>query len=148
MRNTLKYIIPALAIAALLIAGCSAEGKTASPQDQQALPAQSGQQIQETDLPPVGQAPAEQGGNTPPAAQEGITQQQLAAHSSAQDCWIVFVGKVYDISTFVPLHPGGPGKITPHCGKTTLEDVAVAKHGVAKIAEQLLKVKLIGPYAG
>jgi cytochrome b involved in lipid metabolism len=29
-------------------------------------------------------------------------------HAKPDDCWIVVNGKVYDLTTFAPNHPGGP----------------------------------------
>jgi len=32
----------------------------------------------------------------------------ISKHSSADDCWIVVDGKVWDLTEFAPEHPGGP----------------------------------------
>lgn len=60
---------------------------------------------------------------TPNAAISGtvFTLADVAAHSTAQDCWMVIEGKVYDVTTFIPNHPGGE-VIVMGCGKdaTTL----------------------------
>lgn len=32
---------------------------------------------------------------------------EVAKHNRADDCWIVIRGKVYDVSRYVPKHPGG-----------------------------------------
>lgn len=41
----------------------------------------------------------------------------VAKHSSATDCWMVIEGNVYDVSKFVPIHPGGTQQIVAGCGK-------------------------------
>lgn len=46
----------------------------------------------------------------------GITTLELAKHNSAQDCWIVYGGKVFDVTMFLSLHPGGPAPIARFCG--------------------------------
>ncbi len=50
--------------------------------------------------------------------QENITQftsTEVSQHSSADDCWTIIDGKVYDITTYVPRHPGG-NEIQLACG--------------------------------
>ncbi len=36
-----------------------------------------------------------------------FTVEQVAAHSTPDDAWVIFQGDVYDITKFIPLHPGG-----------------------------------------
>ncbi|XP_002988231.2 acyl-lipid (8-3)-desaturase [Selaginella moellendorffii] len=33
--------------------------------------------------------------------------EDVKAHDSAEDCWLVIAGKVYDVTSWVPSHPGG-----------------------------------------
>lgn len=40
----------------------------------------------------------------------------IAKHAEAGDCWTAVDGKVYDITSFVPDHPGGE-EIAKACGK-------------------------------
>jgi cytochrome b involved in lipid metabolism len=49
------------------------------------------------------------------------TLQDVAAHASASDCWLVLHEKVYNVTAMVGGHPGGPA-ILQGCGKdaTTL----------------------------
>lgn len=39
----------------------------------------------------------------------------VAAHSTGEDCWTIIEGNVYDITSYVPFHPGGPA-ILQACG--------------------------------
>ena len=52
-----------------------------------------------------------------------ITMETVAAHNTADDCWLVLSGKVYDVTEFIAggIHPGGEA-IIEGCGKdaTTL----------------------------
>lgn len=36
-----------------------------------------------------------------------ISVKELALHSSKEDCWVAVSGKVYDITSWIPKHPGG-----------------------------------------
>ncbi|POW08781.1 hypothetical protein PSTT_07266 [Puccinia striiformis] len=39
--------------------------------------------------------------------------EDLTKHNSSNDCWVSYQGKVYNISSFLPDHPGGDGLTTP-----------------------------------
>ena len=41
-----------------------------------------------------------------------ISVAELDKHAKPDDCWIVVNGKVYDLATFAPNHPGGPDSKT------------------------------------
>jgi cytochrome b involved in lipid metabolism len=41
-----------------------------------------------------------------------ISVAELDKHAKPDDCWIVVNGKVYDLTTFAPNHPGGPDSKT------------------------------------
>jgi len=72
-----------------------------------------------TSPPPPPPPPAAPPANTtPPAAPpiSGFTASQVSTHTAASDCWILFSGKVYDITSYIPYHPGGQAAILPYCG--------------------------------
>lgn len=52
---------------------------------------------------------------------------QVAAHASETDCWTVINGNVYDITSYVPKHPGGVQQIMRVCG-TDGTQAFVRKH--------------------
>lgn len=45
---------------------------------------------------------------------------EVATHNNANDCWLVASAKVYDVTNFIPGHPGGD-KILQGCGKDMTE---------------------------
>ena len=53
-------------------------------------------------------------GNNTQAAE--YTLAEVAMHSAADDCWMVIHGKVYDVTAWVPQHPGGQA-ILQGCGE-------------------------------
>ncbi|GMH39558.1 hypothetical protein BSKO_07456 [Bryopsis sp. KO-2023] len=42
-----------------------------------------------------------------PASKSVFTFAEVSKHNQADDCWMVVSGKVYDVTKFVPRHPGG-----------------------------------------
>jgi cytochrome b involved in lipid metabolism len=45
-----------------------------------------------------------------------ITLSEVAKHTTASDCWMVINGNVYDVTGYIPGHPGGD-QILLGCGK-------------------------------
>ena len=41
----------------------------------------------------------------------------ISQHSNADSCWLLISGKVYDVTQYLQLHPGGRAIILPFCGK-------------------------------
>ena len=50
------------------------------------------------------------------ATPSGYTMEQVKANNSSSKCWSAINGKVYDLTTWINSHPGGPGAITSLCG--------------------------------
>ncbi|EPT00384.1 hypothetical protein FOMPIDRAFT_1023784 [Fomitopsis schrenkii] len=46
-----------------------------------------------------------------------LTGPEIAEHASKTDCWIIVHGKVYDVTDFLPEHPGGQAIILKYAGK-------------------------------
>lgn len=63
---------------------------------------------------------------TPNTGVTTIQIEQLQAHGSPADCWTVFHGKVYDMTTFAPSHPiAGPEVIWEFCGADGTEAYSI-----------------------
>lgn len=54
---------------------------------------------------------------TPTPTVKSYTLSEISTHSSKTDCWTAVKGKVYDITTYIPKHPGGVKEIMQVCGK-------------------------------
>jgi L-lactate dehydrogenase (cytochrome) len=46
---------------------------------------------------------------------------EVAEHSSADSCWVIVHGKAYDVTEFLPEHPGGQKIILKYAGKDATE---------------------------
>ena len=53
---------------------------------------------------------------TEAAELQTFTSEEVAKHNSKDDCWLILDGKVYDVTKFIPAHPGGKA-ILEGCGK-------------------------------
>lgn len=64
----------------------------------------------------------------------GISINELLKHNSESDCWVAYDGKVYDITNFLPNHPGGINKILPYCGTSgEFQNAFTKQHGTSKV---------------
>jgi cytochrome b involved in lipid metabolism len=69
------------------------------------------------------QAASSGGGSAPAPAQKPVstnlplTLDEVKKHNSADDCWSIIDGNVYDLTYWVNSHPGGSSRITAICGK-------------------------------
>ncbi len=63
-----------------------------------------------------------------------VSQSELASHNKENDCWIAYQGGVYDVTDYVPIHPGGAAQIVPLCGTSgKFEDAFTTQHGTSKV---------------
>jgi len=46
-----------------------------------------------------------------------LSGKEVAKHNTRDDCWIIVHGKVYDVTEFLPDHPGGSKIILKYAGK-------------------------------
>jgi len=67
-----------------------------------------------------------------------ITAEELAQHSTAEDCWVAVHGKVYDLTEFADEHPGGPESVVELAGKDgTAEFKAVHAESMLDVFEPI-----------
>ena len=59
-----------------------------------------------------------EGANEMPPAKIGLA--EIAQHSTAEDCWFAINEKVYDVTEYITVHPGGQA-IVNGCGKDATE---------------------------
>ncbi len=84
---------------------------------------------------------------------QNLTEDQVAVHNKKSDCWTIIRDKVYDITSYIPRHPGGD-EILRACGVdgTSLFETRTTSDGEkvgsgtphSATAENQLKQLLIG----
>ena len=80
----------------------------------------------------------------------GLTLEAVALHNTRADCWTVINGGVYDLTSWIPQHPGGEQAILGLCG-TDGSPRFNGQHGGAATQAAILagfKVGDIGGAAG
>lgn len=76
-----------------------------------------------------------------------ISLEALSKHNSMNDCWVAYNGKVYDISSFLPVHPGSAGAIAPYCGTSDeFTQAFTAQHGKSQVSRLMRVGLLIGDF--
>jgi cytochrome b involved in lipid metabolism len=51
-----------------------------------------------------------------------LTGQDVAKHNNKDSCWVIVHGKAYDVTEFLPEHPGGSKIILKYAGKDATEE--------------------------
>lgn len=76
-----------------------------------------------------------------------ISPAEVAKHNSADDCWVVINGYVYDLTRFVPNHPGGPDVIKYNAGRDVTA-IFEPLHAPNVIDKYIAPEKKLGPLQG
>ena len=51
-----------------------------------------------------------------------FTLEEIAKHNSESDCWVIIDGSVYELTDFLPDHPGGKKAILTFAGRDATEE--------------------------
>ncbi|KAF4901495.1 Cytochrome b2 [Colletotrichum fructicola] len=70
---------------------------------------------------------------------------EVQKHQTVDDCWIALHGKVYDITAFLAVHPGGKAILLKNAGKDA-SDAFDSFHPVEIIDEYLKKDQIVGSF--
>ncbi len=79
----------------------------------------------------------------PNYSENRISLQEVAAHNSKSDCWIVIDTDVLNITSFVDKHPGGE-VILQGCGKDATEMFTGVREHMKPLVKMLYQKMIIG----
>lgn len=74
-------------------------------------------------------------GQTPSDITTIYTREQVQAHNSRNDCWVIIDQTIYDLTTFLPKHPGGSKSILAYAGY----DATQAFYRVHRTSQNILE---------
>jgi cytochrome b involved in lipid metabolism len=72
----------------------------------------------------------------------GYTLEDIAMHNGEESCWTAVSGNVYDVTTWIPQHPGGPQRILAMCGKDATAAFEGQHGGMPRPEEMLASFKI------
>ena len=123
-----RGVTGALTVVAAILAGLLAIGAIAAT----IVVGHSGAEAAWSDrLGPAPEAPA------PAASPAAFTLADVAAHATADDCWSVVNGVIYDLTAWIAEHPGGAAAIESMCGQDATSAFS-SQHGGQQAPEQAL----------
>lgn len=67
--------------------------------------------------------------------------EEVAKHTSSNDCWIIHKGKVYDVTKFLEQHPGGEEVLLDVAGRdatSEFEDVGHSDEAINMMKDYLI----------
>ncbi|KAM7206894.1 cytochrome b2, mitochondrial [Naviculisporaceae sp. PSN 640] len=73
-----------------------------------------------------------------------LTGVEVAKHATAKDCWVIVHGRAYDVTDFLPEHPGGQKIILKYAGKDATKEFDPI-HPPDTLEKYLPKDKHLGP---
>lgn len=71
---------------------------------------------------------------------------EVAKHNSAEDCWVIIDEEIYDVTKFLPDHPGGSKALLVYAGRDATEefDMLHERNVIQKYGIKQGTVKKIG----
>ncbi|KAG8782575.1 hypothetical protein FRC12_020635 [Ceratobasidium sp. 428] len=72
-----------------------------------------------------------------------LSTKEVGTHNTPESCWIIVSGQIYDVTEFLPEHPGGSAILLKHAGQDATSAYEMA-HGPEIIQEGLPASKKMG----
>ena len=148
-QNLTGIVVAALSVAVIVLTVLTGHSGATAVWGEAATPATS-----PTASAPASPASADTSGSESPSASPsvpsspstaaGYSLAQVAEHATAQDCWAAIEGNVYDLTSWIDQHPGGPDRIIALCGTDATTAFERQHSGQPKPAEELAR-HLLGP---
>lgn len=149
-KNTKAYIAIAAAFVFLVVGAYIVKsGRPIEKSPNSYIPTATG-------TTPIGTKPATTPVKTPPTtttttpttpttapAANMFSMADIAKHATQGDCWAAVGSGVYDLTTWVDRHPGGPNAIVGLCG-TDATAAFTRQHGNSRSAQRVLVLLQIG----
>lgn len=146
-----KYILVFfLILGTISLSGCTLGGSKTSP-----VQPEAGQAVNVQENTDQGSATAEADYKLPANDQNNVqteesvssektfSMEEVQSANSAEKCWTTINGNVYDLTTYIDKHKGGPDKILSICGKDG-RSAFTNQHGGQEKPEMNLAKLLIG----
>ena len=118
---TISLIIFAIIVGSILLANLFPNQKQTLPKGSTAIPIATSSNsstaipIATSSNSSAAVAPASNS-SVSASATKTFTSAQVSAHKSSSNCWLIISNQVYDVTSYIPKHPGGQGTIIPYCG--------------------------------
>lgn len=77
-----------------------------------------------------------------------FTQGEVAEHCTAESCWLIAHGKVYDVTNWLDKHPAGAKAILSHAGTDSTEDFEFHSRSAKSLWESFYIGRLEGHSGG
>lgn len=72
--------------------------------------------------------------------QRTFTEEEVAEHARKNDCWMIIKGKVYDVTPYIKIHPGGQSALMNFAGSDGTENVQFHSATMMKLLEKYFYV--------
>lgn len=75
-----------------------------------------------------------------------FTLEQIATHSTKDDCWLIIDSSVYNVSDYLAEHPGGVSVVSPFCGKDATQafETMGGRGAHSSAADQIKQKYIVG----
>lgn len=67
---------------------------------------------------------------------------EIQKHNSTKDCWVIINNNVYDVTSYINIHPGGSATISSFCGQDMTKAFLGQRH--SSLADQEHSMMLLG----
>jgi cytochrome b involved in lipid metabolism len=132
MRDPRRLLLAPLTL--VLLAGCSSAAAPSTP-----VPATAS--ASSAAAPSTASSPSSPTSSATDAS-TSYTMSDVAEHDTAEDCWAAIDGGVYDLTSWISRHPGGPDKIEPLCGTDATQKFRTQHDSQEKPNNQLASFRI------
>lgn len=81
---------------------------------------------------------------SPSTSPRFFTQREVARHCTKDSCWVLLGTRVYDVTAFLRMHPGGEALILRRSGKDVSQEMEGPPHRHSENARRWMEQYYIG----